>query len=356
MFAVLLPAAGARAANGEVHLIDRDVDNGLRSEMAISADGYPMIASYNDSIPSIELSICYNHECTRARSATLIRGLYDVDFDLAVGPDGNPVLAFKVAGFRGSVNVLKCSDAFCRRTPTIWQVWSTLVGRVGNVSLDVDALNNPTVVFDWSNDGNDASATTLVSCGDPQCADNDTQWRLGSGRSHDVAIGPNGFPVVALGSVDPFRPMTMEFCKDARCETRKAVLLESNGSIHPRLATDGRYITMVAEDRQRRAERTLCVVGLCTGQQVISDPGVRAVKPNVAYSKRGVAVVSYTDSSRADLWMHLCTSSCSGDRLVQGKAGTSLTRVGMASDDELAFISFFEPTNRQLALATQHVS
>lgn len=356
MFAVLLPATSADAAGSEIHVIPRGDHTGFWSEMAIAADGNPMIASYNHGTQSVEVTTCYNPECTRARGAIVATGVPLADIDLAVGSDGLPVIAYTIRGFflpGGFANVIKCSDAFCQRSRSYQRVFSSFSGDVGNISVDVDQHNNPTVIVDGSYEANGPRFTQLVSCGDPACRPADQRVRgLGVGRGHDVAIGPDGLPVIALNAVNRGARMTIERCADLRCKVRTSESIGNVGSHTPRVASDGKEITVVAVDVKQRAERIVCNASKCYEPQRISQDRVRVVSPNVAYSRAGATVVSYTDSARAGLWFSRCRSTCDRELLVDGDAGATFTRVGVTAREGVGFVSFFVPSQARLGIAS----
>jgi len=352
---VLLPAPSASAADAAINVIGRDRNNGWWSEMATAADGNPMIASFNASNRSVEVRTCLNEDCTRVRTGVITSGFVFHDLDVAIGPDGLPVFAVTSVNVQfggGSVAVVKCSDIHCEGAKATNRLWWGLDGGPGHVSIDVDADNEPTVIYTARGSWNSAYSTTLVSCGDPACTSTRRETRpLGLARSHDVAIGPDGLPVLALGPAAGQPRVTLERCTEPTCRERTSTPIGSANAGAPRLASNGKEITVVSVDEKSRIERVVCDIKECSRPETISDERVKAGLPNVAYVESGLSVVGYTDHTDDGLWISRCARSCDREQIVAGRAGWNGLAVGVASSDGVAYISFHESTGRRLAWA-----
>lgn len=138
---------------------------------------------------------------------------------LAIGADGNPVVAYSIpfdSRDRGLLRVAKCGNASCSQssTATVASLPYHPYDTIASLAIGVDG--NPVVALGSS------SGPAIVRCDDPACVGGvestvrpDTSgW---PGNRPSLALDDNGNPVIAYSSLSGQARMTLLRCGDPTC-------------------------------------------------------------------------------------------------------------------------------------------
>jgi len=291
--------------------------------MAIGHDGNPIIAyrSVADpSSPELRVAVCGDPTCegdvtitshgpNGATGASLVA--------IAVRHDGTPLIAFQDTGYR--LAVLSCDDARC----TSGSVSNpNLVGFVAlGLGLAIGWDGNPVIALQhWENrGGGNAFSAVLIVCDDPRCIGGDEAIRVLHDSDHDgdaataladvgghavVTIGVDRNPVVAYrvdGPVDR-SGLHLARCGSPTCATstwtRIAGSDDDGYEIGIGIGADGFPIISHVEPRADAVELVDCGDLGCTDphrriRSVVSDgePGPR--ESSLTFGVDGIPVIAY---------------------------------------------------------------
>jgi hypothetical protein len=179
---------------------DPATDVGWFTSIAIGADGKPVIAYYDATNADLKVARCNDVACAGGNetlSAVDSPGLLGKYASLAIGTDGNPVIAYYDEG-NADLKVARCNDKSCaggneKRTSVDT---SGDVGTWASVAIGIDG--RPVVAYyDATN-----ADLKLARCNDAACAGAnerlETLDRTGDvGARASLAIGVDGVPTVA---------------------------------------------------------------------------------------------------------------------------------------------------------------
>ena len=163
--------------------------------MLIGADGKPLIVHADAG--SLKLFVCGNSNCSSGGSSrTLVSGLSDItDIAVAMGDDGNPFVAFGAydvaSGFVNSLRRYVCANPTCS-SGSVGEVYAPL-GQVGlEVSVAIGSDGNPVIAHRTVN------GLGLYVCSNPSCSTGSNRDLLsGDYFSPAVVIGLGCVPYIA---------------------------------------------------------------------------------------------------------------------------------------------------------------
>jgi len=158
------------------------------SNLAIGADGFPIIAYHPGSSPKngVKVAKCGNATCSSGNTLTVVSGFRtnaNYRIQIAVGPDGLPVVQFSNLFASHVIRVIKCGNAAC----SVGNVTSTATdpergpGRTGSMAIDSDNLP----VITWAEFVTETGrrAWKLLKCGNTNCSSGNTVTVLEAGDS-----------------------------------------------------------------------------------------------------------------------------------------------------------------------------
>jgi len=323
-----LHSDGFESPPNRISLIDDSAcDVGWYSSLAIGNDGYPVISYLNRTRHSLKVAKCNDVACYGWDEAlnTLDESAPGETY-LAVGADGMPVIAYQqdIMSPEKALYVAKCSDGACANgnvTLSVIEDSANSVGRFGSIAIGQDGF--PVVSY------HDETAGTLkvAKCNDPACSGGDESISTVddapgvSGQWTSLAIGTDGYPVIAYGQHDPAL-LKVAKCNDAACaggdENISAVddTLEY-GAQDTSLAigTDG-FPVISYHDLFNRALRVAkCNDAACSGgDETISVVDENSVgDSSIAIGNDGLPVIAYLDDLPYGLKVAKCNdAACSG--------------------------------------------
>ena len=190
---------------------------GAWTSIAVGVDGLPVISYRDLSAGALKVAQCSNSACTGTATTTTVddpANIVGADSDIAIGADGTPVVSYwdQTAA---ALKVAKCVDAACNGPATITTVddRDNSVGYYTSIAVGTDG--NPIVSY-W-----DATAGALMvaRCANPACTGTATITTVDNpptsvGLFTAIAIGADGLPVVS------YFDTSAGLLKVARCGSR----------------------------------------------------------------------------------------------------------------------------------------
>jgi hypothetical protein len=284
---------------------------GYFPSLAIGADGNPVIAYYDASHVSLKVAKCVNPACTGNATITTVDAGTTVGLwpSVAIGTDGNPVIAYHDAT-NADLKVAKCLNPACTGVPTITSV--DTVGSVGYyASIEIGTDGNPVVAYLATG----VEDLKVAKCLNPACTGASTISTVDStgvvGYYPSLALGADGLPLIAYSDI-------------------------TNGDLK------------VAH----------CVTTACTGVSMLAtldSAGSVGSFPSLAFGVDGLPVVAYQDVTNGDLKVATCgTVTCEG--LASPAVVESTNAVGYYTSlsigvDGLPIIAHYDATNADLRVA-----
>jgi hypothetical protein len=294
---------------------------GWYNSMAIGTDNYPIISYHDETAGLLKVAKCDDPACAGGNETiTTIDGLvYDVgDYSsIAIGTDTFPVISYYDRSF-GNLKVAKCNDTACAggdETITTVDGLSANLGQWSSLAIGTDGF--PVIAY---NDFSPAETLKVVKCNDPACSGDDetittVDGLAGSvGHFNSLAIGTDGFPVISYHDFSSAQALKVTKCNDAAC-------------------TGDSETTSVVDDPENS-------VGAWTSLAIDSD---------------GFPVISYFDSTAGALKVAKCndTACAGGDETittVDNLETTGLLSSIIIGSDGLPVISYQNNTTKTLKI------
>jgi hypothetical protein len=212
-----------------------DSTNGSGSESSIvrGADGNPVISYLDDANFDLNLAVCDDPLCLTS-TATTIDQADSVGWasSIAIGVDGHPIIAYHDRT-NMSLKFADCMNRLCS-SKTVRTIASMGFMSNPNISLAVGVDGNPIMAF---TDGN-AFDLKVAACLDPSCSSNSIRTIESSGDVGfypAIAIGFTGHPII--GYRDSTRgTLTVAVCDDPTCSTWTTSIVDSDGDVGHNIA------------------------------------------------------------------------------------------------------------------------
>jgi len=177
------------------------LSSGSCTSLAISVDGYPVIAYGNRMEYVLKVAKCDDVACTgEGEILSVVHDPIELagsSCSLAIGHDGYPVISSTIQNIIPTYLVVtKCNDAACAGGD---ETTTTLPGTsIGYTSIAIGTDNNPVISY-WAN-GN--KQLKVAHCNDSACTGNDELASIVDdvddvGEFSSIAIGDDGFPVIS---------------------------------------------------------------------------------------------------------------------------------------------------------------
>lgn len=215
--------------------------------VAIGADSDPVIAYRYGG--DIHVAVCDDPTCSSFRIEPVATG---GDYpDLAVGTDGNPIIAFHSTS-GDDLGVVQCTDPSCTGTSETLLDTAGMVGR--HTSIAIGSNGNPLITYHhFSDDVVKIAACTGPSCSGATISAVDTDR---GGPYSSVAISPTGLPIVAYASSVGIGGLRFAACESAACDSALVTLIADQfgrfDAIDLALLDDGKPIISYRGDSHLR--------------------------------------------------------------------------------------------------------
>ncbi len=183
------------------------------SDMALGSDGNPVFVGTGGG-GGVVVTHCGNPACSAGNTPVAVSPT-GYGGGIAIGHDGLPVVAIASAG---TVTVVKCGDLGCTSGTQ-----SAVSTSLSTFTLAIGSDGFPLIA------GPSSGLVRVIHCGDAACTSGNTTVDLQTPHvtavAPDIAIAPNGLPVVAF-RYDVPRPypevedgVKLHFCADLTCST-----------------------------------------------------------------------------------------------------------------------------------------
>lgn len=164
--------AGCTAGNAITTVDDPADPNtiaGMASSLAIGADGRPVVAYREDVFTTFRLKVahCGNDACSAGTSLQVVDEPYGLPGDIAIGADGRPVISYYTPATCG-LHVAKCGNAGCTAGNLLTSVdgpagaCTEFMGQGSSIAIGSDGL--PVISY-----GHSAGLLKVAKCGTQSC-------------------------------------------------------------------------------------------------------------------------------------------------------------------------------------------
>ncbi len=172
---------------------------GAHNAIAIGSDGLPVISYQDSSAGALKVAKCANAACTGLATITTVddhpvQSLGEFS-DIAIGADGLPVISY-INSALGALKVAKCANAACTGVATITTVDDPSNTLSGQTSIAIGPDGLPVIAYRDET----AQQLKIAKCVNQACTGTATITSLTGGRFASIAIGADGLPVVSSSS------------------------------------------------------------------------------------------------------------------------------------------------------------
>jgi hypothetical protein len=221
-------------ANREVSGSGNNTSNA--TELALRADGRPVMLYYNAATNAVSLFSCTDVNCTTGQARLLadepdpgVQSTSLSSFALAIGGDGRPVASWALSNqpspgnFAGAQRFARCDDLECT-TATVRSIGSE---QVFNIGIAVRGDNRPVLI-----ENTFGGARNLVTCDDATCSG---AARVALPNPFDIAnqlvLRPGEVPVYGSGTIGSGGYWQ---CSDAACGSSTRTVMISDTETNQR--------------------------------------------------------------------------------------------------------------------------
>jgi len=285
-----------------------------RSDVTITADGYPIVSQPNGGCVEagrLNVADCSDPSCLAAATSHTFDIAGTGQFSsIAIGTDGLPVVSY-YDGTNGDLKVLHCNDRSCDGTDDTLSIVAS-AGDVGQyTSLAIGTNGNPVIAYyDVTNHD-----LKVARCNDRACAGgNETLSTVDSagdvGEFASLAIGANGNPVIAYYKRST-GDLRVARCNDPACaggnETRSTVAATGDVGQHASigLGLDGRPAVAFYDATTQDLRIARCNDAACAGGNeklaTLDSTGDVGLYASLAIGVDGVPVVAYLDATNSKI-------------------------------------------------------
>ncbi len=202
----------ASCSPGSATLRTLDAHGGSFTSITIGADGFPIIAYYDNTHQDLKVAKCGTPPAPRALSSCgpwISPGMWAVLPRSSIGADGFPIIAYHDST-NGDLKVAKCANADCSSVTLQTLDATGNVGRYSSITIGVDGF--PVIAYyDLTNFDLKMASCVDASC-NPLLITRRTLDATGDVGLHaSITIGADGFPIIA------YHDLTNQDLKVAKC-------------------------------------------------------------------------------------------------------------------------------------------
>ncbi|MEO8133995.1 MAG: hypothetical protein ABI831_08470 [Betaproteobacteria bacterium] len=273
------------------------------SKVTMPADGIPLIGILDPS-GYFRLARCLNSSCSSGATVSAVIDVSSSDLmPMALGSDGFAVFAYDITATASTF--AKCNDALC-------------------------------------------TGPSFTPLGAPTHQD-----------SHTVAIGTDGFPVIAYRSISPTGLVATK-CANPSCTSQASNTVDATAtpsSVAIAIGTDTFPVISYYDSNVDHLKVAKCINVACNGTStltVVDTAGSNGRDSSIRVPADGLPVISYRDSTNNRLRVAKCVNpACSGSATlttVDTKVGSGQTSSLAIASDGLPIISYYEATDKDLRI------
>lgn len=294
--------------------------------IAIGSDGNPIIShkAYTGPLGLI-VAHCTSPVCSGNITQTLIDSAGNVgsSSSLVIGNDGLPIVSYEDFD-NGALKVAKCNDIACATPATITTVDDppNAVGEWISMAIGADGL--PVIAYHDKT----AGALKVAKCSSADCTGSATITVVDDnpvndvGQSLSLAIGDDGFPVIAYHDATDFR-LNVAKCLSEDCSVGPTITTVSSGGVnygtYPSIAIGDDGLPVISYFTGFALNVAKCTDAACTAPATVSLVDSRPTAGPVGFwtsieiSPGGRPSISYYDGASADPRFVRCANAdCSG--------------------------------------------
>ncbi len=283
-------------------------DAGIGISLDIGADGLPIMSYHENGFDDLKVAKCANPACTSGTTVSAVDATGNVGNQSAIAVDSNNLATIAYHDTTNSdLKVARCSNTACSSSTLASVDITGVTGDFPAIALDASGI--PVIAYE-------DSATVdlkIVKCGNATCTSGNTYNTVDSagdvGTHNSIAIPADGLPVVSYADGNPNFDLKVLKCGNAACSAGNTVTtVDSAGSV-------GAY-------------------------------------SSIAISLDGFPVISYQDSTNADLKVMKCgNATCTSGNTITtvdsvGSVG-QYTSIAVPADGR-PYISYYDTTNTNL--------
>jgi hypothetical protein len=185
---------------------------GQHTSIAIGSDGFPVISYQDVTLGNLNFAHCNNLSCSSYTTSSLDTGGDVGEYtSIAIGSDGFPVIAYRdYDTTRRNLNFAKCNNISCSSVSTSSLDWGGDVGQYSSIAIGTDGF--PVIAY-YDNDNANLNLN-FAKCNNIACTSVATSSLVTGGIVGwypSITIGSDGFPVI------PYYSQTDGFLHFAKC-------------------------------------------------------------------------------------------------------------------------------------------
>ena len=285
---------------------------GVRPAATIATDGTLVIAYV--VFGSIEVYKCDTISCSSSTHHVVdgtLSGQGPTSVAITIGSDGYPVLAYTNDGH--FIYVAKCSSYDCSGSATISQVYTFGGSEGGLARIAIGSDGFPLVAFVQTASGNDVK---LIKCANAACSSvtsTNTVDSTGSDSYVDIGVTPDGMPILAFGGGALY---TIK-CSNLACSSLGSRTTVDGSSIaYPSItiAPDG-FPVIAYFNTTADLVVAKCSTADCTGSPTLTtveSSGNTGYNPSITIAPDGFPAVAFLNSTASEVRYAKCgNASCS---------------------------------------------
>jgi hypothetical protein len=329
--------------------------------VTIGTDGFPIISHRDPLNLDLRIVHCRDAACTtndppRTLDATGDVGSYT---SITIGSDGLPVVSYRDVT-NTDLKLVHCTNTACTANDTPRTVDAG--GDVGEyTSITIGADGFPVISYHDSANRD----LMLVHCTNVACTANDTPRVLDStgfvGRDNSITIGPDGFAIISYEDATN-GDLKVVHCTNTACTTNDAPrTIDSTGSVGSftsiAVGSDGVPVISYYDTTNGDLRFVRCTDTACTANdspRVIDSTGSVGVYGSITIGSDGLATISYSDATNADLKVAHCTNTACTTvdprRTIDATGNVGQYTAITIAADGFPVISYWDATNARLKI------
>lgn len=347
---------------------------GTHSDITIGIDGRPVISYFDDTAGALLVAQCLDPTCFGTQQITVEDPANRVGLftSIAIGTDGFPVISYYDETAQ-RLKVAKCTTASCSgKTISVVDDPINAVGRFTSLAIGADGFP----VISYYDDS--ADALRLAKCNDPACSgSNETLTVVDDGTNNvgiwsSVAIGADHFPVISYWDYTA-EALKVAKCSNASCTGGSETLTTvdygagsdggSSWNTSIAIGVDGFPVIAYWTTPPGRLKVAKCNDAGCTGggetlTTIVELTGVAGTYSSLAIGADGLPVISYRDETLNAVKVLKCNDpACAGgDDTIAIVEQSSFLVLGSYTSiavglDGFPVISYYESLNGSLKVA-----
>jgi Collagen triple helix repeat (20 copies) len=283
--------------------LDLGNDVGNSNSLAIGLDGNPVVSYFDGTAQDLKVAHCIDPNCVSPveLNTPATTGNVGLWTSLAIGTDGNPVIAFQdqTSPVPFELKVMHCNDLACAGNNEVTNiVFSFGLNETAHVepSLAIGADGNPVIAFDKANE------LWVAHCSDVSCAATPQTRMLDPvGLFPSLAIARDGNPVLSFYTTSGTEGTWVADCDDPACAgTGDVKNLLAADSTYGRLAMGLDGNPVISLHRASHLDLARCNDVSCAGSNeqfstIDSSTYIWPAANSIAVGVDGSPVVSYSD-------------------------------------------------------------